>query len=156
MKKLSILLVLVVCLPVLSGKVFATGLKTGFSECEIVEMEDLHLGKNVQKVWTLRYSDQESPVTVVKHKTAAGVEYAVHSSYFEVVYAATPAGFGAKAARKSLCSVPAKINKAVLSEQELARQRVITQGKVDDNKALGLIASYLPDLINEGYTHLLN
>ena len=95
MKKISILLFMMVCLPVFTGNVFATGVKTGFSECEITEMDELCLGKNVEKVWTLRYSNQESPVTVVKHKTSTGVEYAVHSKYFEVVYAATPAGFGA-------------------------------------------------------------
>jgi hypothetical protein len=38
----------------------------------------------------------------------------------------------------------------------MKNQQIITPNKVDDEKALGLIASYLPDLLNDGYTHLLN
>jgi hypothetical protein len=53
-------------------------------------------------------------------------------------------------------SVPRKITKAVISREGLEKQRILTPNKVDDEKALGLIASYLPELINDGYTHLLN
>ena len=65
-------------------------------------------------------------------------------------------GFGAKELRKSWSKVPKKISSAVINQEQLKRQEVITQSKVDDEKALGLIASFLPDLINDDYTHLLN
>jgi hypothetical protein len=38
----------------------------------------------------------------------------------------------------------------------MARQEIITPNRVNDEKAMGLIASFLPDLINDGYTHILN
>ncbi len=156
MKKLSNVFLLVICLFLTSLTTYATGLRTEFNEFEISSVNDLYLGKNVKQVWTLSYSQNESPVTVVKHKTMDGVEYAVHSKYFEVSYATTAEGFGAKQVRSNWSNVPKKITKAVLNQNELKRQQIITTNRVDDERALRLIASYLPDLLNDGYTHLLN
>lgn len=140
----------------MSVSVNATGLRTEFKAYEIESVDDLYIGKNVKAIWTLSYSADEVPVTVVKRKTFEGTEYVVHSKYFDVSYVSTTNGFGAKEVRRSWSDVNRKISRAVLSQEEMQRQRIITPGKVDDEKALGLIASYLPDLINDGYTHLLN
>ena len=156
MKKLSLLSALLFCLFVVSISANATGLRTDFKEYEISTVNDLFVGKNINAIWTLSYSNQESPVTVVKRKTVEGTEYVVHSKFFEVSYASTAAGFGTKEVRRSWSNVPKKISKAVISQEEMKRQQIITPNKVDDEKAMGLIASYLPDLINDGYTHLLN
>jgi len=156
MKKLSYLSLLFVCLFVFSISVGATGLRTEFKAYEISPVENLYMGKSVKAIWTLSYSKNEVPVTVVKHKTIDGVEYVVHSKHFEVSYASTSDGFGVKELRKSWSNVPRKISRAVINKEEMARQQIITPEKVDDNLALGLIASYLPDLVNDGYTHLLN
>jgi hypothetical protein len=156
MKKLSLVSVLVVCLFVVSISVEATGLRSEFKDYEIETVDELFVGKNVNAIWTLSYSNEESPVTVVKRKTREGAEYVVRSKYFEVSYATTAAGFGAKEVRSSWSNVDKKISKAVINQDEMKRQQIITQNKVDDERALGLIASYLPDLINDGYTHLLN
>ena len=110
----------------------------------------------MKAVWQISYSQEEVPVTVVKHKTLEGTEYVVQSEHFAVCYAVTPDGFGAKQVRSKWCTVPKKINKAVINQEELARQQIISPTSVDDDTALGLIASYLPDLLNDGYTHLLN
>ena len=156
MKKLRILSVLAVCLFVVSITANATGLRTEFNRYEISTVEDLYVGKNIKAIWTLSYSNNEVPVTVVKRKTFDGVEYVVSSEFFEVSYASTANGFGTKAVRNSWSNVPKKINKAVINQDEMKNQQIITPNKVDDEKALGLIACYLPDLINDGYTHLLN
>lgn len=156
MKKLSYVSVLFIGLFLISVFVNATGLRTEFKAYEISSVDDLFVGKTVKGMWTLSYSDAEVPVTVVKRKTLEGTEYVVHSKHFEVSYALTSSGFGAKEVRNSWSNVPKKINRAVVSQKELKRQQIITPNKVDDEKALGLIASFLPDLINDGYTHLLN
>jgi hypothetical protein len=156
MKKLSLVSLLVVCIFTLSLSANATGLRNEFRNYEITSVDDLYLGKNVEKVWTLSYSTNETPITVVKQKSSEGDVYVVHSKYFDVCYASTANGFGAKEVRNAWCSVPKKITKAVISQEELKRQEIITPKKVDDERALGLIASYLPDLINDSYTHLLN
>ncbi len=156
MKKLSLVSLLIVCSLLLSISANAANLRNEFKNYEITAVDDLLLGKNVEKIWTLSYSSNEVPITVVKHKTAEGNVYVVHSKYFDVSYASTNHGFGAKDVKNAWCNVPKKITKAVISQDELKRQQIITPQKVDDEKALGLIASYLPDLVNESYTHILN
>ncbi|HYQ57214.1 MAG TPA: hypothetical protein VEP89_07680 [Draconibacterium sp.] len=156
MKKLNLLSVLVLALVLVGINAQATGTRTQFQSFEIDEVDNLYMGKSVKALWTVSYSNDEEPVTVVKRKTMDGVEYVVHSKFFEVSYALTDSGFGAKETRKAWGEVPREISRAVISQEELKNQKVITPNKVDDEKALGLIASYLPDLINDGYTHLLN
>lgn len=156
MKKLSILSLVVVFMLTVLSSVNATGLRTEFNAYEISPVEDLYMGKNVDKIWTLSYSKEEVPVTVVKRKTMEGTEFVVHSKFFDVSYAATAKGFGVKEVRKSWSNIPRKISRAVLNQEEMKRQEIITPKKVDDERALGLIASYLPDLVNDGYTHVLN
>jgi hypothetical protein len=156
MKNLRLVSVFVVCLLVLASSVNATGYRTDFKDYEIEMVDDLKFGKNVDKVWTLTYNSSNNPVTVVKHKTLDGAEYVVHSKFFEVSYAATSNGFGAKTVRRSWRSVPNKINNVVLSQEQMKKQEVITPKEVDDERALGLIASFLPELINDNYTHVLN
>jgi hypothetical protein len=156
MKKLNVLSILLVCLFFVSTNTNATGLKKEFKNYEISEVEDLHLGKKVMAVWTLSYSNQESPVTVVKRKGTEGLEYVVSSKFFEVSYVSSTEGFGVRKVRNSWSNVSKSINNAVISQDEMKKQAVIPLQKVDDKAALGLIASYLPDLLNNGYTHLLN
>lgn len=147
--------VFAVCL-VLSVSVNASGYRTDFKNYEIESVDDLNFGKSVDKVWTLTYNSSNNPVTVVKHKTMGGAEYVVRSKFFEVSYAASADGFGAKKVRNSWRSVPRQINDMVLSQEQMKMQEVITPNKVDDEKALGLIASFLPALLNENYIHVLN
>jgi len=157
MKKLNVAFLAVALLLVaVVANATDTGVRTEFKAYEIEEVDNLYMGKSVKALWTLSYSVNEEPVTVVKRNTLEGTEYVVHSKHFEVSYATTANGFGAKATRRAWSDVPRKISKAVISQEELARQEILTPNKVNDEKALGLIASYLPDLINDGYTHLLN
>ena len=84
MKKLNLLSVLVVCLALVSSTASATGDRTEFKEFEINSVDDIFVGKKVEALWTLSYSKSETPVTVVKRKTADGYEYVVNSKHFEV------------------------------------------------------------------------
>jgi hypothetical protein len=155
MKKLNLFSALMVCMFLVSN-VAASGTRSEFKKFEISPVDDLFVGKNIKAIWTLSYSNAETPVTVVKRKTLEGTEYVVHSKYFEVSYLASSNGFGTKMVRNSWSNVPKKINKAVINHEEFLKQEIITPNKVDDERALGLIASYLPFLLNDGYTHLLN
>ncbi len=157
MKKLNVVFTLMVAFVLLATvSTNATGVSEEFENYKIESVDDLYVGKNIEKIWTLTYSVDETPVTVLKRKTTFGNSYIVRSEHFEVTYATQPEGFGVKKIRKSWANVPAPITKAVLNAKEMENQRVITPKKVDDERALGLIASYLPQLVNESYTHLLN
>ena len=142
---------------VMAGSVAnANGIRTEFNEFEYTLVNDLYLGKKVDAIWTLSYDKSEKPVTVVKRHTIEGTEYVVSSEFFAVRYVASASGFGAKQVRKAWSGVNNRINHAVINQQQLKKQEIISPNKVDDKMALGLIANYLPDLLNDGYTHLLN
>ena len=156
MKKLVYLIAIAFVVVFTSKNVLAIGSRADLKDYSINTVDNLYLGKDVKAVWRISYSETEAPVTVVKEKTARGTEYIVHSKYFDVSYVVSSDGFGAKKVRKSSRVVAKKINSAVLNKDQMARQEIITPNWVDDEKALGLIASYLPELVNDGYTHLLN
>jgi hypothetical protein len=136
-----------------SSFTFASG--SAANEFAITPVENLYLGKNIEKVWTVAYSEQEKPVTITLEKHGNTKEFVVRSEFFEVVYESGKAGFGVKSLEKSSREVPSAITKSILNRQQLYYQRIISPEPVSDVYALQLIASYLPDLLNEGYRHLI-
>lgn len=156
MKKFNLLVAFVLCMFVLSTTSFAIGDRKEFKNYEITSVGDVNLGKDVKAIWNLKYNHGEKTITVLKHKAKDGTEYVVRSKFFEVSYAATPNGFGARTVKRSLSTVPAQINEVVINKEQLQRQAVISASQVDDETALSLIAAFLPDLINDEYTHVLN
>lgn len=122
---------------------------------EITAVDDLHLGNSIEKLWKLSFSKQETPVTVALRPTDRGTEYVVRSKFFEVIYASDKNGFGVRKMHAGLKEIPDPINSRVLNKQQMQQQKVLTPNKVSDETALELIASYLPDLLNENYKHLI-
>ena len=125
------------------------------SEFEVTPVENLHLGKSAEKVWTINYSQLNKPVTIAMRIVPTGKEYIVRTDYMEVIYASDMEGFGARKMRPSMKEVSGKVNSSVLNKQQLQSQRVLTTNEVSDAYALDLIGSYLPDLLNEQYLHLI-
>ncbi len=156
MKKLSYLTVFAVVVLMSTHFASASSSRSEFRNFEINAVDDIYLGKQVEAVWQLSYNHDGNPVTVIKRNTLEGTVYLVQSRFFSVCYVSNYYGFGVKETRKSWTKVPRKISRAVICQEQMARQEVLTPNRVDDETALGLIASYLPDLINDGYTHVLN
>jgi len=48
------------------------------------------------------------------------------------------------------------LNAAVLNQSQLNGQKCISAEAIENGKVLEMIASYLPDLINEQYNSILN
>jgi hypothetical protein len=134
---------------------FASQTKKEAHEIAITPVENLYLGKSVEKVWTISYSEQKRPVTIALHTVSNGKEYIVRSEFFEVIYTSGKAGFGVKKMHSMLKEVPNETNVSVLNKQQMKGQKIITTNDVSDTYALGLIASYLPDLLNEEYKYLI-
>lgn len=125
------------------------------NKAEITPVENLFLGKSIEKVWTISYSKQKKPVTIALRSIGNVKEYVVRSEFFEVIYASDNEGFGVKKIHPALKEVPAKITSSILNKQQMQNQKILTPNKVSDAYALDLIASYLPDLLNDGYQHLI-
>lgn len=113
-------------------------------------------GANVAQSWNIVYGESNRPVTVTLKRSKAGDEYLVRSSYFEVRYVNGPKGFGVREVRGADQRVPAELNFKVLNSSSLNNQYLISGAKVEDQKVVDMIASFLPDLINDEFKNILN
>lgn len=156
MKKLNLFTVFFVCLFLFSVTSNATGKRTEFVNFEISAVKTTNTEENIQKTWQINYNENESSVIVEKHTTNKGNVYVARTEYFEVSYVLNSNGFGARTIKNSWRKVPFSITNVVINNEELKKQQKISPNKIDDTKALNIIASYLPKLINDNYTHVLN
>ena len=156
MKKVKAFTVIFVCLFAVSYFANASGFRSGIRDYQIEVIDNIEMEKSVEKVWNITYSGSEIPVTVTKRNCNNGYVYLVRTSYFEVCYSCKPKGFGTGKLKNSWRCVPLEINGVVLNDEEIRNQRVLSPQQVNDEMALELIASYLPDLLNDQYAHLLN
>jgi len=109
-----------------------------------------------QKSWEIAYGEAKTPVHVYLKETKKGQEYIVRTKYFEVKYVNGSKGFGAKMVSSSEITVSESLNAAVLNAKSLDGQECISPNAVAEDHVLEMIASYLPDLINEQYNSILN
>ncbi len=109
-----------------------------------------------QKSWEITYGESKVPVHVFMKETKKGHEYLVRNKYFEVKYVNGTNGFGVKMVNASESTVNESLNSAVLNQTGLKSQKCISTAAIGDDQVLEMIASYLPDLINEQYNNILN
>jgi hypothetical protein len=113
-------------------------------------------GSDYQQCWEIAYGESVAPVHVFMKETKKGQEYIVRTKYFEVKYVNGAQGFGVKMLNGSESTVNTNLNTAVLNQSQLTNQKCISQEAIASEKVLEMIASYLPDLINEQYSSILN
>jgi len=106
-------------------------------------------------VWNLKYSDSDNSIKITMIEKNGEKEYTVRSKFFEVAYILNKNGFGARKVKASMAQVPGQILDKIISQDALSRQKVISDTQIDEKTALNLIASYLPDLLNDNYKHLV-
>lgn len=109
-----------------------------------------------QKSWEIAYGESATPVHVFLKETKKGQEYIVRSKYFEVKYINGSTGFGVKMVSSAESTVTESLNSAVLNPSALKGQKCISNEAVGSEHVLEMIASYLPDVINEQYKSILN
>ena len=156
MKKLNVFSLFVVCCFVVSYFTSAANVQKSLKNYEIKVIENPAPEQSVEKVWSINYTNCETPVTVSKRNINDGAVYLVSTNFFEVCYACKSNGFGTGKIKNSWRCVPLEINEAVINSDEVRKQQIITPNQVNDETALDLIASYLPNLLNDQYAHLLN
>lgn len=106
-------------------------------------------------VWNLKYSESENAFKITMSEQNGEKEYIVRSKFFEVAYIMNNNGFGVRMVKASKAQVPAQILEKIINQDALSHQKVISDAQINNETALNLIASYLPDLINDNYKHLL-
>ena len=105
--------------------------------------------------WNLKYPASEDGFKITMLENNGEKEFTVRSKFVEVVYLLNKNGFGARMVRPGKSQVPDKILDQVLNMDALKQQKVISDPSIDNETALNLIASYLPDLINTNYKQLV-
>ncbi|MCT4671945.1 MAG: hypothetical protein N4A37_01665 [Prolixibacteraceae bacterium] len=110
---------------------------------------------NALNLWELNYGNIDKGVHIEKNFTNRGTEYIVRSKFFEVRYINTKHGFGVRSIQPRNAKVQEQINYAVIDQAQMDNQRIICAEGISDEKALNLIASYLPDLLRSNYKHIL-
>jgi len=108
------------------------------------------------KSWEIAYGESKTPVHVFMKETKKGQEYLVRTKYFEVKYVNGSAGFGVRTVSETERTVSEALNDAVLNQTQLVGQKCISADAIGNDQILEMIASYLPDLINEQYNSILN
>lgn len=106
--------------------------------------------------WSLKYAESENAFTITMTDNHGEKIYNVRSKFIEVAYVMNKKGFGARLVKTGKAQVEYQILEKILNMDELGKQKVISAEPVNNETALNLIASYLPDLINDNYKHLLN
>lgn len=106
-------------------------------------------------VWNLKYAESERGFQITMVENNGEKEYIVRSKFFEVAYILNKNGFGARMVKGSKTQVPVQIVEKIINREALNNQKVISDANISNEVALNLIASYLPDLINNSYKHLL-
>ena len=106
-------------------------------------------------VWNLKYSESENPIRITMEEKNGIKEYTVRNKFFEVAYVINKSGFGARLVKPGKAQVPDQILSQIINQDALKNQKIISNSQIDNATALNLIASYLPDLINNNYKHLL-
>lgn len=155
-KKNRIISFLLMALIAGSMNVFAGGGNNFVDEYKISPKENFEPEKAFQLSWEITYGESKRPVQVLLTETSRGDVYIVRTKYFEVKYIATQKGFGVRYVKDSEMVVPESLCKQVLNSTQMESQKVITLSKIDHQKALQLIAGFLPELVNEQYKNILN
>jgi len=109
-----------------------------------------------QKSWEIAYGESKTPVHVFMKETKKGQEYLVRTKYFEVKYVNGSAGFGVRMVSEADRTVSEALNTAVLNQTKVDGQKCISKEAIGNEQILEMIASYLPDLLNEQYNSILN
>jgi len=105
--------------------------------------------------WNLKYSESENAIKITMLEKNGEKEYTVRSKFFEVAYVMNKNGFGARLIKGNDARVPDQILEKILNHDALNNQKIISGTQIDNETAVNLIASYLPDLINTNYKHLV-
>ena len=125
------------------------------SNYTITPVAEQSLETGVECAWTLVYNEVGNPITICLLESKKSKTYVVRTSHFEVAYVCNRSGFGARNVKNSNRILPSELTSQVINTIELSNQYLITTSSLDDDAALELIASYLPDLVNPKYQSLI-
>lgn len=105
----------------------------------------------VLETYDLTYEHASNPIKIAVLNEKKCKTFIVRSAEFEVQYTCKKGVFGVKKLEKRFREIPDEEMNLKLNRVGYYAQRVICTGKKTNDDYLGLIACYLPDLLNDEY-----
>lgn len=155
MKKRNFAQLVLIVFTLISVNVWAGNEESNSSSYKISPDLSFVPNSDFRKSWEIAYGESKAPVQVLLKETKKGQEYTVRSSYFEVKYVNGEAGFGVRMVSPADRTVVESLNSAVINSNAMSTQKCISTQAIGSDQVLEMIASYLPDLINEQYRSIL-
>lgn len=103
------------------------------------------------KTYDLNYENTSNTIQIGVVKADACVKFVVRSDEFEIQYSCNKGVFGVKKIESEFQTLPKEEMDAKLDRVSYFAQRVICTNKKSEDELLGLIACYLPTLVNDEY-----
>jgi hypothetical protein len=152
MKTLSIILS-VAFLTIAHLNVNATDLSgdsnTGMGKFQITEQSSVTENGEVLRAFQVKYENSEQPVIILLDEKKNCRDYIVRSKNLEIRYTCKKNSFGAKYVTAKFAQFDPTINDYFLDKEEFENQEIISAKELGEKEALGIIASYFPQLIKD-------
>lgn len=105
-------------------------------------------GQNV-RAFELKYENSEQPITVLLDENKKSKNYIVRSKNLEIRYECKKNSFGARYVSGKFAKFDPVVNGYFLNSEELKRQEILSNKELSEKEALGIIASFFPQLFKD-------
>lgn len=114
---------------------------------EIKELPPVDMNGDMMRAFELTYEKAQKSVLIYLDERANCRDYVVRSKNLEVKYVCKKTSFGAQLLSGKQMKYKPELNALFLAQNEFERQQKISDGALPVESALGLIASYYPNLL---------
>jgi len=127
---------------------------TSLGDYAIKELPPVNINGEMMRTFELTYEKAQKTVLIYLDERSSCRDYIVRSKNLEVRYACKKTSFGAQLLSGKQMKYKPELNALFLAQDEFEKQQKISEGGITVATALGLIASYYPNLLKS--TNLLN
>ena len=120
---------------------------TRFGNYEIKELPLVSVNGELMRTFELTYEKAQKTVLINLDERANCRDYIVRSKNLEVRYVCKKTSFGAQLLTGRNMKYDPTLNALFLAQDEFEKQKSISEGGLPIAEALGLIASYYPNLL---------
>ena len=127
---------------------------TSLGKYEIKELPPVNVNGEMMRNFEITYENAQKTVLIYLDERSNCRDYVVRSKNLEVRYECRKTSFGVQLLTGKQMKYNPALNNLFISQEEFAKQQKISEGSLPIDSALGLIASYYPQLLKS--INLLN
>ena len=127
---------------------------TSLGNYEIKELPPVNVNGEMMRNFEITYENAQKTVLIYLDERSNCRDYVVRSKNLEVRYECRKTSFGVQLLTGKQMKYNPALNNLFINQEEFERQQKISEGSLPIDSALGLIASYYPNLLKSA--NLLN